>query len=169
MLFALRRTRPTTAAGQAVFWALIVASTAAQAIANSMQFNAQMTFFARRVDPAIGGSYMTLLNTAANLGGTWPASFVMWLVGTLSKGREAECDGCPPQHDPYFALQGILSLIGILWIATMRRKVHQLECLPDDAWRTHVEDEERNELLSSVDVRVDAATSVHHKKKSFKV
>lgn len=158
MLWALGRSRPTTTSGQAMFWSLIVASTAAQAIANSMQFNAQMTFFARRVDPAIGGSYMTLLNTAANLGGTWPASFVMWLVGILSKGREAKCDGCPPQQDPYFALQGILSLIGCLWIATMSRKVNQLEYLPDDAWRTHVEDEERRELLSSVDVQVDSSS-----------
>jgi Acetyl-coenzyme A transporter 1 len=179
MLLALRQRHHqphTTAAAQGLFWCLIVAATAAQAIVNSMQFNAQMTFFARRVDPAIGGSYMTLLNTAANLGGTWPASFVMWLVGTLSKGREADCDGCPPQHDPYFAIQGILSLLGCLWIVTMGRTVHQLEMLPDDAWRTHVEEEDSGGdkkqrqyqqqqrtklLLSSVDVQVDDASIVY--------
>jgi Acetyl-coenzyme A transporter 1 len=193
MLLALRQRhhRPpnssTTAAAQGLFWCLIVAATAAQAIVNSMQFNAQMTFFARRVDPAIGGSYMTLLNTAANLGGTWPASFVLWLVGTLSKGREADCDGCPPQHDPYFAIQGILSLLGCLWIVTMGRTVHQLEGLPDDAWRTHVEEEDHHGddeqerrryyqqqqqqqqqrtklLLSSVDVQVDDASIVYTRK-----
>jgi len=31
-------------------------------------FVAQMAFFARVSDPLIGGSYMTLLNTLANLG-----------------------------------------------------------------------------------------------------
>ena len=48
-----------------LFWGAVIASTAGQAICNSLQFNAQMTFFASRVDPAIGGSYMTLLNTMA--------------------------------------------------------------------------------------------------------
>lgn len=52
---------------RAIFWGLLIASTALQATVHSMQFNAQMTFFAHRVDPAIGGSYMTLLNTFANL------------------------------------------------------------------------------------------------------
>jgi MFS transporter, PAT family, solute carrier family 33 (acetyl-CoA transportor), member 1 len=188
MLLALRQRQhnlstssSTTVTAQSLFWGLIVAATAAQAIASSMQFNAQMTFFARRVDPAIGGSYMTLLNTAANLGGTWPASFVMWLVGTLSKGREADCDGCPPQHDPYFTMQAILSLLGCAWIVVMRRTVQQLERLPDDAWRTHLLDEgnsderkqqqqqrsnerqyeQRRKLLSSVDVQVADASIVY--------
>merc|ERR1719362_1030217 len=65
-------------------WVSIIMSTSLQSIMNSMQFNAQMTFFASRVDPAIGGSYMTLLNTAANLGGTWPSPIVMWLVGQFT-------------------------------------------------------------------------------------
>jgi len=57
-----------------MFWGTIIISTALQATVSSLQVNALMSFFATRVDPAIGGSYMTLLNTAANLGGTWPSS-----------------------------------------------------------------------------------------------
>ena len=64
-----------------MFHFTVIASTGLQAIVSSLQFNAQMTFFAHRVDPAIGGTYMTLLNTAANLGATWPALFVMYMVG----------------------------------------------------------------------------------------
>ena len=60
-----------------LFWLAVVSSTALQAIVSTLQFNAQMIFFAHRVDPAIGGSYMTLLNTAANLGATYPASFIV--------------------------------------------------------------------------------------------
>lgn len=60
-----------------LFWTAIIASTAVFSIVESMQFNAQMVFFAQRVDPAIGGTYMTLLNTAANLGGTWPAPIIV--------------------------------------------------------------------------------------------
>ena len=39
-----------------------------------MQFVAQMAFYNRISDPAIGGTYLTMLNTLANLGGQWPGT-----------------------------------------------------------------------------------------------
>jgi MFS transporter, PAT family, solute carrier family 33 (acetyl-CoA transportor), member 1 len=126
-----------------------------------MQFNAQMTFFAKRVDPAIGGSYMTLLNTAANLGGTWPASFVMWLVGVLSKDPQCSTDiitgveTCVAGRDPFFVLQLVFSLLGCLWILVLGKRVQLVSELNDDAWRTHLLDDkvyDEESLLSSVDV-----------------
>ena len=63
LLFTLQRGKPSSTSGLIMFWSILILSTACQAIVNSLQFNAQMTFFAHRVDPAIGGSYMTLLNT----------------------------------------------------------------------------------------------------------
>jgi len=130
----------------AVFWSVLVLSTAAQAIANTLQFNAQMTFFAHRVDPAIGGSYMTLLNTAANLGGTWPASFVMWLVSRLTPVQSRTSRGATDTgngngfNDPYFALQFAFSGLGLLWIWFLGKRVDRVAALPDDAWRTHLLD-----------------------------
>lgn len=47
-------------------------------------FVAVMAFFARVSDPAVGGTYMTLLNTLCNLGGNWPATTALWLVDALS-------------------------------------------------------------------------------------
>ena len=35
-------------------------------------------FFARISDPAIGGTYMTFLNTLTHLGNMWPNSFALW-------------------------------------------------------------------------------------------
>ena len=126
----------------ALFWLLLVMSTAAQAIVNSLQFNAQMSFFAHRVDPAIGATYMTLLNTAANLGGTWPSSIVMWAISRLSTDPicridEAGQEICTGGWDPYFTLQLIASGLGCLWIFVLGKHVQRLEELPDDAWRTH--------------------------------
>lgn len=127
-----------------LFWLAIMASTAGQAICNSLQFNAQMTFFASRVDPAIGGSYMTLLNTAANLGGTWPSSVVMGLLGFLTRSRQEQCDVTPSsticKTDPYFYLQAVFSAIGIAWLLFFSPKLRHLAALPDDAWRTHLLD-----------------------------
>lgn len=129
-----------------IFWTCVIASTALFSIVDSMQFNAQMTFFAHRVDPAIGGTYMTLLNTAANLGGTWPASVVMYLVGQLTlppdcRLTESGKELCTGGREAYFPLQVILSLLGCLWLFVMSGKVNHLAELPDDAWKTHLEDE----------------------------
>lgn len=50
-------------------------------------FVAVMAFFAKISDPAVGGTYMTLLNTVCNLGGNWPTSIVLWLVDVLTWKR----------------------------------------------------------------------------------
>ena len=43
-----------------------------------------MAFFARISDPAVGGTYMTFLNTLTNLGGNWPATLALWWVDVLT-------------------------------------------------------------------------------------
>jgi PAT family acetyl-CoA transporter-like MFS transporter 1 len=43
-----------------------------------------MAFFAQVSDPAVGGTYMTLLNTLSNLGGNWPSTTALWLVDSLT-------------------------------------------------------------------------------------
>lgn len=47
-------------------------------------FVAIMAFFARISDPAVGGTYMTFLNTLCNLGGNWPATAALFFVDTLT-------------------------------------------------------------------------------------
>jgi PAT family acetyl-CoA transporter-like MFS transporter 1 len=170
LLLTLQRGKPASAGGLLAFWSVLVLSTALQAIVSSLQFNAQMSFFAHRVDPAIGGSYMTLLNTAANLGGTWPAPLVMWLVSVLSRNPHCTVDAVTRQEvctskgrDPFFVLQLAFSALGCLWILLMGRRVEHLSELPDDAWRTHILDKEYKaydeEALESVDVELPASDS----------
>lgn len=40
--------------------------------------------FVKVSDPAVGGTYMTLLNTIDNLGGVWPSTLFLWLVEVLT-------------------------------------------------------------------------------------
>jgi len=152
MLLAVRSFHSSSdASSRSLFWAAVIASTGLQTIVNSLQFNAQMTFFAHRVDPAIGGSYMTLLNTAANLGGTWPSSFVMYLVGQLTVPPDCTLDEtsgvevCIGGRDAYFPLQLTFCVLGCLWIYIMRERVQHIAELPDDAWRTHLDDDDDDE------------------------
>ena len=148
MLLAVKNSKSVS---KTFFWIAVVSSTALQAIVNSLQFNAQMTFFASRVDPAIGGSYMTCLNTAANLGGTWPSSVVMYLVGMLTVPPSCEpgVDGgevCVGGRDAYVPLQMGLGILGVAWIFLLGSRVRKLAELPDDAWRTHLLDDEMSDL-----------------------
>ena len=161
MLWMVRRHKDITSwSGTSMFWMAVIASTAVQAIVSSLQFNAQMTFFAHRVDPAIGGSYMTLLNTAANLGGTWPASLVMYLVGRFTVPPECTVDpdsglqACLGGRDAYFPLQIGLSVMGLMWIMLLGHRVQHIAELPDDAWRTHLLDDETTASDDEVDMEM---------------
>lgn len=47
-------------------------------------FVTQMAFHARISDPAIGGTYMTLVNTICNLGASWPGTVALWFLDPLT-------------------------------------------------------------------------------------
>ncbi|KAG5462920.1 MAG: YBR220Cp-like protein, partial [Olpidium bornovanus] len=55
---------------------------------STVQFVSMGAFFNGIADPVIGGTYMTLLNTFSNFGGTWPRFFVLEAVDYLT---DAEC------------------------------------------------------------------------------
>ena len=67
-----------------LLYGLLAALSTLGAVFMTMMFVAQMAFFARVADPAIGGTYMTLLNTITNLGGMWPSTVVLYLVDPLT-------------------------------------------------------------------------------------
>ncbi|KAK2742937.1 hypothetical protein FQN57_005067 [Myotisia sp. PD_48] len=52
---------------------------------NTIMFVAISAFHAKISDPTIGGTYMTLLATVSNLGGTFPKFFVLKLVDSFTK------------------------------------------------------------------------------------
>ena len=92
---------------------------------------------------------MTLLNTFANLGGTWPSSFVMYLIGQFTVPPVCNVDDgvevCTGGRDAYFPLQIGLSVLGCIWIYFMSQRVQNVSELPDDAWRTHIGEGEDGE------------------------
>jgi len=93
----------------------------------------------------------------------------MWLVARLSTEPKCTTDlttgveSCIAGRDPFFVLQAVFSVLGCLWIVLMGRRVRILQALPEDAWRTHILDEDRTvydeeSLLSSVDVELGGST-----------
>jgi PAT family acetyl-CoA transporter-like MFS transporter 1 len=63
-----------------VFFFLLVLTMVLHDAAGSLIFVSLMTFFSKVSDARIGGTYMTFLNTANNLGSIWPSSLALWLL-----------------------------------------------------------------------------------------
>ena len=51
---------------------------------STIQFVSLCAFHTKIADPAIGGTYMTTLNTLSNYGGTWPRIFIYYLIDKIT-------------------------------------------------------------------------------------
>lgn len=125
---------------------------------------ADMSFFAKISDPLIGGTYMTLLNTISNLGGSWVQTFYLWLVDVISWRRcifdefflnnstltlpldnkcidKLEKDACTKSGghchidiDGYYIEACINVVYGIIWFYFGRKIILNLQNLPNEEW-----------------------------------
>ncbi|KAH7914467.1 acetyl-coenzyme A transporter 1-domain-containing protein [Hygrophoropsis aurantiaca] len=144
------------------FFVYLVVQTVLQSFAATIQFVGISAFHTRISDPLIGGTYMTLLNTFANLGGTWPKYFVLkgvdyFSIATCQVGnpnselvvKASECvsehgksicadigGACVTERDGYYIVSAICMMFGVVflvgYIIPMARK---LQALPMQRWR----------------------------------
>lgn len=132
-------------------------------LAGNLIFGAMMAFFARISDPSIGGTYMTLLNTIANLGSKWPNILFLWILPHLTYSQcifspSAEvvridtnsthnchysivsCNqfggSCEIQFDGYTSLQIFCCLFGIIWVVFLGKSIRKLELTSNSEWLT---------------------------------
>lgn len=66
------------------YFILVILFTVTSSFASTVQFVGISAFHTQIADPLIGGTYMTLLNTVSNLGGTWPRFFVFKAVDSFT-------------------------------------------------------------------------------------
>jgi len=76
---------------------LVISSALVSSCTQTIMFVCMSAYFSVISDPVIGGTYMTLLNTFSNLGGTWPQYFVMKAVDFAT---QAVCVPSPAESDP---------------------------------------------------------------------
>ncbi|XP_037971130.2 acetyl-coenzyme A transporter 1 [Plutella xylostella] len=118
-------------------------------------FVAVLAFFAKVSDPAVGGTYMTLLNTVSNLGTNWPNTLALWAIDHLTYKKctapeltdnmcanplETEvCTGaggkCATTLDGFYTETAICLVVGFLWLQWGRPTIHRLQRLPASAWQ----------------------------------
>ncbi|THU91656.1 hypothetical protein K435DRAFT_759029 [Dendrothele bispora CBS 962.96] len=155
---------PTPPISQGFFMFLIV-HTVFSSFSSTVQFVGISAFHTRVSDPLIGGTYMTLLNTFTNLGGTWPKWFILKGVDAFSvatcKGNKAgteisvqasECVSdigksmcrdiggeCVTETDGYYLVSAACLAFGvaflILYIIPTARKLQEL---PASVWRVRL-------------------------------
>lgn len=142
-----------------MFYAAIVATGVMTSFASTMMFVAQGTFFARISDSSMGGTYLTLLNTIANLGSAWPKFFVFMLIDRLTLqscvggqpfGEDLLCPltpsaatnpctaaggTCVKRIDGFFPLSTVMILFGALIGLTYRKRLLMLESAKESSWR----------------------------------
>ncbi|XP_066295927.1 acetyl-coenzyme A transporter 1-like [Branchiostoma lanceolatum] len=134
------------------YYVMIVASYSLHQVALYSMFVSTMAFHAQISDPVIGGTYMTLLNTLANLGGNWPSTFALWLVDDITWSR---CDGveglmcgsadlnkacevaggtCSTWLDGYYIESAACLVIGFIWLKLSANTVRKLQNKELSAW-----------------------------------
>mmetsp|Transcript_118993 Transcript_118993/g.379459 ORF Transcript_118993/g.379459 Transcript_118993/m.379459 type:complete len:470 (-) Transcript_118993:574-1983(-) len=114
-----------------VFYLLIFLVSAATSAASQFMFVSQMAFFARVSDPALGGTYMTLLNTLANLGGMWPPTVTFFLVDGLTC-KEPDCR---MQSDGFYVVATLCMVIGAGWYTLGAPVVRRVQTWKLEDWR----------------------------------
>eukprot|EP01138_Halocafeteria_seosinensis_P006407 gb/GECG01006550.1/.p1 GENE.gb/GECG01006550.1/~~gb/GECG01006550.1/.p1 ORF type:complete len:618 (+),score=41.51 gb/GECG01006550.1/:1-1854(+) len=100
----------------------------------------QRAFFKEIADPRLSGSYITLLNTAANLGAMWPAPLVLRAVDWWKHCDPNVYQICQWQQTHFpnmgsYEIVLILScLYGFIWIAASSHPLTVLEKSPKSEW-----------------------------------
>eukprot|EP00127_Corallochytrium_limacisporum_P006964 Clim_evm18s239 gene=Clim_evmTU18s239 len=122
----------TEAAGKVPMWyfvAVVVVGMASSASSSAM-FICQGAFFTRIADPKIGGTYLTLLNTFSNFGGTWPRSVILYVMDLVSNAEGGDSTA------GYYITASFCVIMGTLVMYFLvRPKTKLLEELPKECWR----------------------------------
>ncbi|TBU26371.1 MFS general substrate transporter [Dichomitus squalens] len=144
------------------FFVSLVLLTIAQSFASTIQFGGMSAFHTRISDPVVGGTYMTLLNTFTNLGGTWPRYFVLKGVDYFSiatckidgaslsvKAQECVSDHgraacqkvggeCITEQDGYYIVSALCITFGVLSVLFfLIPTARKLQAVPTREWRIY--------------------------------
>ncbi|KJA29317.1 hypothetical protein HYPSUDRAFT_1076308 [Hypholoma sublateritium FD-334 SS-4] len=146
------------------FFIMLILHTVLSSFASTVQFVGISAFHTRVSDPLIGGTYMTLLNTFTNMGGTWPKWFVLkgidlFSVATckvsdvavdikatecISDHGKAACKDingvCVTETDGYYIVSAICIGFGIIFlVAFILPTARKLQKLPTSVWRVKMD------------------------------
>ncbi|KAK6459370.1 acetyl-CoA transporter [Scheffersomyces xylosifermentans] len=142
------------------YFLLVILQHLLSSFMSTIQFVSLCAFHTKIADPAIGGTYMTTLNTLSNYGGTWPRLILLYLIdkftiencilGGLGESYQIVGEDAKEKcklgggrievvRDGYYYTNTICVIIGILTLIWVKRKTAYLQSLPNSAWRVNKE------------------------------
>ncbi|GJQ14273.1 hypothetical protein GpartN1_g6064.t1 [Galdieria partita] len=108
-----------------------------------LMFVSMGAYFARISDENIGGTYLTLLNTLQNLGGTWPKLLALLFVDRLTwKYCESQSSSIDMTHemvckvwvDGFYLCSFLCLLVGASLMPWIQRRIRYLEALSPESF-----------------------------------
>nr|XP_019014711.1 uncharacterized protein I206_00797 [Kwoniella pini CBS 10737]OCF53492.1 hypothetical protein I206_00797 [Kwoniella pini CBS 10737] len=148
------------------YFGLVIITTLLSSLTSTVQFVGICAFHTQIADPLIGGTYMTLLNTVSNLGGTWPKPLILRSVDVLtiascsvptsifekgitstnecvSEAGKHACSAaggeCAVLRDGYYIMSMVCVTLGaMILIGFVLPTVKRLSALPMSAWRVRI-------------------------------
>ena len=118
--------KATSPTGPSWFFVLLILYALSTSLAVNVIFTSWGAFFTRIGDPVIGGTYLTLLNTISNLGGTAPQTLVMLLAGYIESSLH---------QDGYVWMLLICCGSGFMLMPWLVAKIKEIELYPESSWR----------------------------------
>lgn len=109
-----------------IFYAVCLILSSVESAVMQVMFVSKMTFFARVSDPAIGGTFMTVLNTVSNIGSNIAAQLSYWL---------AQIATVPNVIDGFYIVVVFATVYGIVWLRIFGRSLSELEKRDESLWR----------------------------------
>jgi PAT family acetyl-CoA transporter-like MFS transporter 1 len=100
-------------------------------------FVAMMAFFTRISDPRIGGTYMTMLNTAGNLAFKWPSTLFMFGVARMDTYL-TETTEQADRHPGFYPMTLACGCFGVAWIWFATKRMERLQREDLSKWRAVV-------------------------------
>lgn len=115
------------------FYSLVMLLLLSAAVVSQCMFVSTMAFFNKvcKCDVAMGGTYMTLLNTMANLGGMWPATVAMKLIDATTC-KEVTCSW---RIDGFYFMSVVCSIFAVIWYVIGSEPTRRLQYLDEAKWK----------------------------------
>jgi MFS transporter, PAT family, solute carrier family 33 (acetyl-CoA transportor), member 1 len=111
--------------GNLWFYSYVFVLSLVSTAAMQIMFTAKMTFFSKVSDPAIGGTYMTVLNTISNIGSNVAQQISYRAVDTIHI----------PGVDGFLVVAGAALVYGCVWISVFSKSMTRLDTMKIDKWR----------------------------------
>lgn len=152
---------PSDGAIGRIYFLFVITMTIFSSFASTILFVSMGSFFSIISDPLVGGTYLTLLNTLANLGGTWPKLMVMSAVDwftwrqcvspadkVFASSTALDCYGeaavqtckslggyCATKVDGFYIVNSFCVVLGLaLSLRVLAPLVRKLELIPRKEW-----------------------------------